>query len=388
VGTQLKPDFSNFDNPAFAVPHYYGDNPNDSETSDFAYNRAIMALGGETWFEFWRLPAWMLPNIGTRGPTTNDPNPEMYADAIVAYCKASAAKAGAPPTIVGVQNELCPSPQALALMIPALRQKLDAAGFANVKIHMANAGRLAQGMAFAQAHHQADIWPLIDFAASNIYDVQDNFRDADRNVPLFARFKEATENKDFLSVEICVNSNTWQSDSYRVALAMGQVFHQDLTLADARALIYCWLLMHVPEPSFGWTRMLFSVDTSHDLMPVASSDMLRVFGAYSRRIQRGMVRIGAESTDPDLLATAFHADNGRETVVLLNRATQPRRVTVTNLSFPMEFVEIADPYHENSSLVEPINQHGALATVEVPAGGLITLSSVPLLKVPANFKVP
>ncbi len=388
VGVQLKPDFSNFDNSAAAVPHYYGDNPNDTETSDFAYNRAVLALGGQTWFGFWRLPSWMLPNSGTRGPTTFDPNPSLYADAVVAYCQASAAKAGAPPAIVGVQNELCPSPQALAAMLPALRQKLDAAGFAAVKINMADAGRLAQGAAFALEHHQAGIWPLIDFAASNIYDVQDNFRDADRNAPLFARFKETTDGKDFLSMEVCVNGNAWQSDSYRVALAMGQVFHQDLTLADARAVLYCWLLMHVPEPSFGWTRMLFRVDTSHDLTPVASSDMLRVFGAYSRHIQRGMVRIGAESSDADLLTTAFHADDGRETVVLLNRSMQPRRVTLTGLSFALQFGELADPYHENSPLPEPVEQHDSVATVDVPAGAFVTLSSVPLVKVPADFQVP
>jgi hypothetical protein len=58
IGAQLNPEMTNWDSPADASPHYYGDNFPNCETSDFAYNRRVRQLGGKVIFEFWELPVW------------------------------------------------------------------------------------------------------------------------------------------------------------------------------------------------------------------------------------------------------------------------------------------------------------------------------------------
>ena len=158
------------------------------------------------------------------------------------------------------------------------------------------------------------------------------------------KFSQATSGKPFLSTEISVNNSAFQTSSYRLALAMGQLYHKNLTITNASALLYCWLLLNVKQPSYGWTRSLFVPDGARGSVPVASSFQLRVFGAYSRRVLSGMVRVDAASSDSDLLATAFQAADGERTLVLLNRSTRPQRVAVDWPGKPCRVRETADPY--------------------------------------------
>ena len=45
----------------------------------------------------------------------------------------------------------------------------------------------------------------------------------------------------FLATEICINDPHLQEPSYRIAFAVAQLYHKNLTELDAVALMYCWL---------------------------------------------------------------------------------------------------------------------------------------------------
>jgi hypothetical protein len=60
---------------------------------------------------------------------------------------------------------------------------------------------------------------------------------------------------------------------------------------------------------------------------VASSFQLRVLGAYSRHVLKGMNRVEASSSDADLLTAAF-TDGRRSSVIVLNRSTEARALNV------------------------------------------------------------
>ena len=110
-------------------------------------------------------------------------------------------------------------------------------------------------------------------------------------------------------------------------------------------------------------------------MPTAGGYQLRVFGAYSRHVREGMVRIDAETADGDLLATAFADDKGGQTVVLLNRGLAPRMVQVKNTRHGFSAVERTDPYRENAGESSKLESGDKLA---IEPGAVVTLSNVPL----------
>ena len=122
--------------------------------------------------------------------------------------------------------------------------------------------------------------------------------------------REASGDKPFLAVELCVNNGEFQTRAYRVAFAMGQLYHKVLTQLDACGMMYCWTLLNVVQPSYGWTRTLLVPDPEHGMKPVASSHQLRIFGAYTRRVRAGMKRVKAASSNPHVLATAFRGAGG------------------------------------------------------------------------------
>ena len=153
---------------------------------------------------------------------------------------------------------------------------------------------------------------------------------------------------------------------------------------NAEAICYCWTILNVVQPSYGWTRSLFVPDPAHGGMPAPSSNQLRVFGAYSRRVKLGMTRVEAQTGDPDLMATAFIGTQGA-TLVLLNRGLSPCRAGVTGMTGLKSFteMEITDPYHENA--VERIGA-GEGRTVTVEPGMLVTLTNVALGRLPEGFR--
>jgi len=376
TGAMLNREMTNWDRPEDASPHYYGDNFPNCETSDFEYMRRVRRLGGKVIFEFWELPPWARVRDAA-GKLTDAPDIEPYVKAMVRYCQVSRDKIGHPPEIVGIQNEVTQSAENWRKMAPALRRGLDAAGFGAVKIHMHNAPFSAGGVAAATAFRQDPaVWKTIDYSASNLYDYQDYFHSPDGFDARLAQLRDAVGDKPFFAVELCVNNGAYQTRAYRVALAMGQLYHKVLTQLDACGVMYCWTLLNVVQPSYGWTRTLLIPDPEHGLKPVASSHQLRIFGAYSRRVRAGMKRAKAASSNPDVLATAFSGAAGEKTVILLNRSSVAQKVEVKWPAARFRYLETASPQQENA--VAPA---GASSQVLVAPGAIVTLTNVELGKV-------
>ncbi|MBN2313597.1 MAG: hypothetical protein JXM79_06680 [Sedimentisphaerales bacterium] len=368
IGQRLNRPMDNWDVLKDATPHYYGDNFPNGEISDFNYIRKIRKLGGKVWFEFWALPPWVGDDV------------EKYAQAMVRYCQVSKEKAGAPPDVVGIQNEVDQSASMFHDMTLSLRRRLDKAGFESVRIHMSDSGRLAGGIERAQkflASEQA--WAAIDYSATHMYDYQGFFTNPDGFDSRLAKWKELTGDKPFLSTELCINDSKYQWLTYRVALTMGQLYHKNLVLTDASAICYCWTLLNVEQPSYEGTRSLCVPDRAHGFVPTASSYQIRVFGAYSRRIHEGMVRIGTETDTDDLLVSAFTGERRTSTVVILNRSTKPRRLRILWPDVKFTEMERTDPYHENDIFKAPAGDE-----VTIAPGVLVTLTNVSLGSVESN----
>jgi hypothetical protein len=292
---------------------------------------------------------------------------------MVGYCKAAQAKAGAPPEVVGVQNEIVQPAPVWHEMILQLRASLDAAGFRGVKIHMPDHSNLRGGIQTARAIRQSpEAWKAVDYAATHVYDFQDYFEDPDGYDALIREWREAAGEKPFLSTEFTVNRNTYQSNGYRTAFAMAQLYHKNMALMDASALIYCWTLLDIEQPTFGGTRSLFVPDRAHSWLPAASSHQARAFGAFSRRLRPGMLRIGAGSTSEGLLATAYEGPSAQRTVILINRSTAPLTAAIDWPGASFRWTERVSPYDENT-VTQAAPGHVFLAP-----GELLTLTSVPL----------
>jgi hypothetical protein len=238
---------------------------------------------------------------------------------------------------------------------------------------MHNPPYLAGGIAAVKAFREQDaVWKAIDYATSNMYDYQNFFYDPDGFDALLREMKEAIGGKPFLAGELCVNNSAFQTRTYRTAFAMGQLYHKLLTTLDTCGILYCWTLLNVVQPSYGWTRTLMAPDAEHGFVPAATSHQLRVYGAYSRRIREGMTRVQAASSNPQLLATAFSGNAGARTLVMLNRSATPQRVSVTWPGEPFRYMEVVSPQQENA--IEPI----APGEVTVPPGAIVTLTNVEL----------
>ena len=382
MGTQLKPDLSNMDNLSDATPHYYGDNFPNGEVSDFDYSRRTLDLGGSVIYEMWALPTWATvawhsgPGDGPvidawNKPVKNAADPEAYARIVVGYCKMLQQRAGSAPLVVGIENEVEQPPEVFARMTTVLRRELDRAGFRSTQIHMADAPYVSMATDRVKAL-KADpaAWNATDYVAAHQYDYQRFLANPDLYDARLQALHAAGGTKPFLATEICLNDPNAQEPSYRLAVQVGQLYHKDLTLMNAEALLYCWLLLDVEQPTFGGSRSLLVPDRTNNDVPKASSFQLRVLGAWSRHIRRGMARVGVQSSDPDLLATAF-AEGEQKTLVVMNRATGAREMTVSWPGGPKwKQIERTSTYLENED--DAAIPKGPIA---IEPGEIVTLST-------------
>jgi len=315
ASARLKPDFSNWDDRAYLVPHYYGDNFPNGELTDFEYVKKIRDLGGINIFEFWSFPGFMVENETL--------NTVKYAEAIVNYCKTSVKKTGKAPEIVGIQNEVTQTPEAWRDMTIRLRHQLDANGFKNVKIHAHNSSNLMGGISAMKGFQKyPGVWEKLDYAASNLYDYQGSIFSPDNYDIKINEFNNLVGNKPFISTEICVNAGFLQTDAYKLAFSYGMLYHKNMALLNSVAIMYCWTLLDYTQPSFAATRTLFTLDHNNDMQPIASGFQLRTFGAFSRHILKGMKRVDVFQESSHLLVTAY-AGKKRYTMVILNPTTKP-----------------------------------------------------------------
>jgi hypothetical protein len=333
----LKDDLSNLEDLRGATPHYYGDNFPNGEVSSFDYSRHILALGGEVIYEMWALPSWATEAYTAAGKPIIDAwgkqvrtaaKPDEYARIVVGYCRLAKERTGATPVIVGIQNEVEQPPEVFTQMALTLRRELDKAGFHAVKIHMADASYVYLGAGRAhELQKSAQGWAAIDYTATHEYDYQEFLANPDMFDERLRAMNAASVGKPFLATEICINDPHYQEPSYRIALNVAQLYQKNLTELDATALMYCWLLLDVEEPTFGGSRSLLVPDRTHGEIPVASSFELRILGAFSRHVMKGMKRVETASSNPDLLTSAFE-DGSKATVIVLNRSTEPQKIDV------------------------------------------------------------
>jgi O-glycosyl hydrolase len=376
MGTELKSDLSNMDNMAEATPHYYGDNFPNSEVSNFDYTKHVVDLGGDVIYEMWALPPWATevytgPQVvdSWHKPVKRAANPEEYARIVVGYCKKEQAKTGAAPLIVGIENEVDQPTSVFNAMALTLRRELDKAGFTQTKIHMADASYMFLGVQRAREQRKdAAAWKAIDFTAVHEYDFQEFAANPDLYDARMRAMHYASEGKDFLATEICFNDRHYQEPSYRIALAAAQLYHKNLTELDAVGLLYCWMLLDVEQPTFGGSRALMVPDRTKGWVPVASSFELRVLGAFSRHILKGMQRVEVETNDHDLLTTAF-ADGKNQTLVMVNRGTAALNVAVAGAAKP--WTEMERTSIEESNAVSEVP-----AEVVVAPGEIVVLSNI------------
>ena len=378
MGTELKQDLSNFDDLKDATPHYYGDNFPNGEVSDFDYSKHTLALGGDAIYEMWALPSWATQAYASDGKPVVDAwgkrvktaaKPEEYARIVVGFCRAMKQRTGSAPLIVGIQNEVEQPPEVFDSMALTLRRELDRAGFGSVKIHMADASYLYLGIERVKAMQKDPAaWGVIDYTAAHEYDYQEFFANPDMYDTRLLTMHAVSEGKPFLATEICINDPHYQELSYRIALNVGQLYQKNLTELDAETLLYCWLLLDVEQPSFGGSRSLLVPDRTRGNLPVASSFELRVLGAYSRHVLKGMVRVGTSSSNADLLTAAFE-DSTRSSLIVLNRSTSPQRLKVEWTGKHWEQMERTSQTLENaaSTTVPP--------EVVVQPGEILTLSN-------------
>lgn len=252
-------------------------------------------------------------------------------------------------------------------MATDVRAALNQAGFQSVKIHMADAPFLYEGIERAHVLRSSpSVWNDINYAASHEYDFQHFIANPDLYDSRLREMKEAIGDKPFLLTELCLNDPHYQIPSYRLAFSVAQLYHKNLTVLDAVGLLYCWTLLDVEQPTFGGSRALMVPDRSLDDRAVPSSFELRVLGAYSRHVLEGMHRVGAASSNHDLLATAFTDASGKATVVMLNRSLNPQQI---HLVWPGKHwiqVEQTSQYLENQTMAAPNNlviQPGEIVTV-------------------------
>jgi hypothetical protein len=361
VGANLNESMDNWDHIEEAKAHYYGDNFPNGEVSDFAYNKTIQDMGGFIMFEFWDFPKW----IGT--------DEHKYTAAMVNYCKTAKEKTGQAPRIVGVQNEIKMKEDEVQRFVPALRKALDGAGFSETKIHMGNSANIINSM--EQMHKYTDnkeVWDNIDYAATNMYDFQRYLHEPDDYDDSMIAWYDRVKEKPVISTELCINYKKYQTDCYRIALSMGLLYHKNLTITNAIMICYCWTILNNEQPSFGYTRTLFSSDPESGFLPKPTSNQLRVFGAFSRRIKEGMKRIDVKSGHKDLLVTAFKGSENQATLVMINRSQFPIKPQLNWASIDFNAIEITDPYNQNT--VMPAN----IKDLVISPGAIVTLTNVPL----------
>ena len=377
MGSEMKQDLLNVDDLRDATPHYYGDNFPNGEVSDFEYGWKTREIGGMVLYEMWALPSWATQSYTSAGKPVIDAwgrvvkkaaKPDVYARTVVEFCRKAKERSGGAPEIVGIENEVEQPPEVFASMTVALRRALDAAGFEKTKIQMADApyvwmavNRVKDLKKFAEA------WKATDYTAAHQYDYQEFLTNPDLYDERLNAMRKASGDRPFLATEICLNDGSYQEPSYRLALQVGQLYQKDLTELDAKALMYCWLLLDVEQPTFGSSRALLVPDRSHGGVPVASSFQLRVLGAFSRHVLKGMKRVESESGDRDLLSAAF-TDGAKRSLIVMNRSTAAKRLNVEWNGPKWTRMEMTSFYSENVESAVP-------AEVVVQPGEIVTLSN-------------
>ena len=163
------------------------------------------------------------------------------------------------------------------------------------------------------------------------------------------RWRDLSGEKPFLSTELCVNHSAWQLRSYRLAFQMAQQYHKTLTIADAVAVCYCWLLLDV-----GTAHLQLDADAvcrgSREWAHACGGQPSNCGAMVPSAAASGPAWYAsdAQSDHPDLLASAYRDNAGHVTAVLLNRSTEPLAVSMHGQGTRFTAIERVSPSQANA----------------------------------------
>lgn len=160
-----------------------------------------------------------------------------------------------------------------------------------------------------------------------MYDYNALFKTPWKYDSLLIQLKEEIGDKPFISPELSINWNDFLVHSYRPAFSMAMLYHKNMVILDAVSLQYCWTLLNTPQEGFDMTRSLMGVDEKNGFVPYEQGYQLRTFGAFSKHLPQGAVRVGASSSHENILATAYETGQGT-VAILMNIGTSPANISL------------------------------------------------------------
>ena len=72
----------------------------------------------------------------------------------------------------------------------------------------------------------------------------------------------------------------------------------------------------------------------------------------------------------------------------MNRSSKAQRARINWPNASFHFTELTDPYHENAVVENSAVHQDSNLEITVQPGAIVTLSTVPLKKLPLDFTVP
>ncbi|GAB3573783.1 glycoside hydrolase family 30 protein [Spirosoma luteolum] len=151
------------------------------------------------------------------------------------------------------------------------------------------------------------------------------------------------------------------------AVYVAKVIHNDLVNANATA--WHWWLAITP---YDYKDGLIYIDKNKTDGRFAPAKMLWALGNYSRFIQPGAVRVGADLTQNSagLLVSAYKNPNGQLVTVLINPGTTAQPVTTTLLTG-----RLANPVLYTTSATTDLARSAVSSTgaLSIPARSIVTL---------------
>jgi O-glycosyl hydrolase len=299
----------------------------------------------------WSAPAFMKTNdetdnggavCGVTGATCSSGSwVQAYANYLVQYAKDYAA-AGDPLSYVGPENEanLSTDYDSMQLSPAQTTNVLDVLGptLASSGLSTQMECCATEGWDYAQQYAaaiEADPTSLADTAVFTSH----GYTEAP-NSALSGWTKPAWET-EWSTFETW--DPAWDDGTDASGMSWAQNIYNGLTNANLNAFLYWWGSTTPSEN--GDNEGLLEINGS----TVTASGRLWAFANYSDFIRPGAVRIGATSSDSNLLLTAFKNTNGTVAIVAVNENTSADPVTFSLTGTGVPNGAVATPYVSDSS---------------------------------------
>ncbi|MBX5458419.1 MAG: cellulose binding domain-containing protein [Thermogemmatispora sp.] len=149
----------------------------------------------------------------------------------------------------------------------------------------------------------------------------------------------------------------WDDGSDASGLTWAQHIHVGLTSANLSAFLYWWGVASTSVSTDNQGLIQLNGST------ITPSKRLWAFANYSRFIRPGAVRIGASSSDSNLLVSAYRNTNGTLAIVVINLASSDTATT-----FSLQNTNVANGATVTPYLTNNNNNTAAQATLSVSNG--------------------